>query len=361
MRFKVFVAVLLISLAPACARREPTVADVVRGSSLRFLPRDTAGVAVIEAARIEDREALARWVAEAAGGLTRGSGLAPLSAFVGADFMKKVDRIAVALLPGGAAPAGAAAEIAAPAGWAALIEGRFDPATLSPGDGIVTLVEIGSGPEISMTSLPGGALAIGPRRVLETIRAAAGSPKDAFAAAPLMSILAAVSPSGQAWGAIDYAPLADFTAGALRGSGRSMSLPASGVPGALRGVAFEGRFAAEVGFTLVGVADAEPGAKQLADGARGLVALARMGASQGKDTSWLDLLDSLRIDQTGAEVRVKGIVSRPMLQAFAARMVTPGDAPPAAPGVTPEAVPSGAAADAAPGAAGSPGAAAPPH
>jgi len=361
MRKRVLLAALLVSVALACARREPTVADVVRGSSLRFLPRDTAGVAVIEAARIEDREALSRWLGEAVGGLTGGSGLTPVRAFIGGDFMKKVDRIAVALLPGGAPLAGAAPAGAAPAGWAVLADGRFDPVMLPAGDGIVTLVEIGSGPVISMTALPGGALAIGPRSVLETIRAAAGRPQEELARAPLMSILAAVSPSGHAWGAIDYAPLADFTAGALRGSERALSLPAPRSAGALRGVAFEGRLAAEVGFTLVGVADAEPGAKQLADGARGLVALARMGASQGNDRGWLELLDSLRIDQTGAEVRIKGIVSRPMLQAFAARVTIPGAAPMTNPGAAPEPGSSGAAADAAPGAPGAAGATAPPR
>jgi hypothetical protein len=335
MRPRVLLAALLLSMALACARREPTVADVVRGSGLRFLPRDTAGVAVIEAARIEDRDALARWLGEAAQGLAPEAGLAPLRALMGGDLMKKVDRIAMALVP----------ESAMPAGWAALVEGRFDPATLSGGDGIVPLVEIVSGPGISLTALPGGAVAIGPRAVLERIRAAAGRPQESFATAPLMSILAAVSPAAHAWGAIDYAPLADFTAGALRGSGSSLALPAPRSAGALRGVAFEGRFAAEVGFTLVGVADAEPGAKQLADGARGLVALARMGASQGNDRAWLGFLDGLRIDQAGAEVRIRGTVSRPMLRALAARVTAPGAAR--------EADPSGAAADAVPGAPGS--------
>lgn len=359
MRFRVVVAALLVSIVLACARREPTVDEVVRGSSLRFLPRDTAGVAVIEAARVEDREALARWLGEAAGGLTGGSGLTPLRAVVGSDFMKQVDRIAVALIPGGPAPSGAAAPGAAPggtapAGWAVLAEGRFDPAILPVGDGIVTLVEVGSGPEISMTALPGSALAIGPRIALETIRAATTRPQETLVGAPLMSILSSVSPSGHAWGGIAYGPLADFTAGALRGSGRSLPIAAPSSMGALRGVAFEGRFAGEVGFTLVGVADAEPGAKQLADGARGLVALARMGASQGKDKDWLGLLDSLRIDHAGAEVRIKGTVSGAMLQAFAARLRAPGEA---ATGAAPGPGPSGAAADAATGA---PGTATPP-
>jgi len=368
MRIKVLLVALLVALGPGCARHEPTVADVVRGSSLRFLPRDTAGVAVMEVARIEDRAALTRWLGEAAGGLTRGSGLAPLAALIGGDLMKQVDRVAVALIPGGTpaatgAPAGLPADhpaaAAAPPGWAVLVEGRFDPATLKAADGIVPLVEIASGPAICMTALPGGALAIGPRGELESIRAIAGRPQEGFAGAPLMSILAAVSPSGQAWGAIDYTPLADFTTGALRGSGSSLSLPAPRSAGALRGVAFEGHLAAGAGFTVVGVADAEPGAKQLAAGARGLVALARMGASQGQDTAWLGFLDGLRIDQAGAEVRIQGTIAGPMLQALAARLVSPNAAPSTAPAAVPDAGsgPSGAAADATPGTAGAGGAA----
>jgi hypothetical protein len=326
-------ACLLLVLTPACTRREPAAADVVRGSGLRFLPVDTAGVAVIEVARIEDRAALARWLGEASRGLFGGTVPVSLGALLESDLMEQVDRVAVALVP----------EAGTPPGWAALVEGRFDPKTLSAGDGVVPLVSLSSGLEIAVTALPGGGVVIGPSAIVGRIRAGASRPKEGLASAPVMSYLSTVSPGADAWGAIDYAPLAEMTAGALRGAGNGL-LPSPRSSGALRGVAFEGRLAAEVGFTLVGVSEAEPGAKNLADGARGIIALARMGASQGKDTTWLDFLDGLSIEQAGTQVRVRGKASRSMLQALAARVTAPSGPP--APAV--DAAPSGAAARALP-------------
>jgi hypothetical protein len=349
---------LLATLAPGCARRGPTAADVVRGSGLRFLPADTAGVAIIEVARIKDRDALAQWLGEAAGGLFGGTVPESVAALLRSDLIKQVDRVALALVP----------DTRTPPGWAALVEGRFDPRMLSAGDGIVPLVSLSSGLEIGVTALPGGGVAIGPPSVLGRIRASADSERPGLASAQVMPFLGTVSPAADAWGAIDYAPLTEITGAALGSGGHGLSLPSPKSPGALRGVAFEGRLEAEVSFTLVGVADAETGAKRLADGARGLVALARMGASQGKDPSWLDFLDGLSIDQTSAEVRVHGKVSRSMLQALSARVTAPGgEAPsgsaeagapaPAGPGAPAQASPaagekpSGAAARAVPGAA----------
>ena len=60
-----------------------------------------------------------------------------------------------------------------------------------------------------------------------------------------------------------------------------------------------------------------------------------MGASQGNDPAWLGLLDSIRIDQQGAEVRLTGTVSRAMLQSLAGRMTSAGAPDATAPPGTP--------------------------
>ena len=339
-------ALVCVLLVPAggCAGREPTADGVVRASGLRFLPADTAGVAILEVSRIKDRDALGQWLGEASQGLFGGRLPESVASLLKSDLLKQVDRVALALVP----------DAGAPPGWVALVEGRFDPKMLSAGDGIVPLVSLSSGLEICVTALPGGGVAIGPAAVLGRIRAGIERRGEGLVSAPVMSFLGTVSPAADAWGAIDYAPLTEIAGVALGGDGHGLRLPSPKSPGALRGVAFEARLAADVGFTLVGVADAEAGAKTLADGARGLVALARMGASQGKDPSWLGFLDGLSIDQTIAQVRVRGRVSRPMLQALSSRVGAPAATPgAAAPGATPSsgvAEPSGAAARAVPGA-----------
>jgi hypothetical protein len=138
-----------------------------------------------------------------------------------------------------------------------------------------------------------------------------------------MATLGKVAGDAQAWGAIDYAPLTDLARGAMSGGLHESAvspLPALAArAGTLRAAAFEARLATGVEFKVVGVASDMEGAKRLADAARGLVALARMGAGQGTDKAWFEFLDGLRISEEKSDLRLTGSLSRAMLDALMAR------------------------------------------
>jgi len=213
-------------------------------------------------------------------------------------------------------------------------EGRFDEKMVKnlTGNGLVTLVEVGTAPDLSIAALPANHLALGPRAILEKVRAAAGSPaavKGGLAEASVMSVLKRVSPAKQIWGGIDYGVLSTLIG--QEGSGGAAS-PMSGFTRSLRALAFQGAIDDSVEFDLVGVADGEPGAKSLADAARGLVAIARVGASQGANRAvegnaadpaaesakaWMRFLDGVSIAQSREEIRVHGLLDGAMAKSFA--------------------------------------------
>jgi hypothetical protein len=305
----------------ACARKPPNAAATVAHSALRFLPKETAGVAVLEASRLQDRAALTRWLGESMGEATREPGYAAIRGLLGSDFLQKIDRAAVALVP----DATPAATVTTP-GWAALLEGRFDEKTLAsigPEGTLVTLFSASNGPELSLLALPGKALALGPRATLEKVRTVIGHPDAGLAHAGLLTALGKVAGDAQAWGAIDYPPLTDLARGVMPGAasgGGAGPIPMlASQAGALKSVAFEARIASGVDFTLVGVAGDANGAKRLSDAARGLVALARMGAGNGSDKTWFEFLDGLRISEDRSDIRLTGNLTRPMMDAILAR------------------------------------------
>jgi hypothetical protein len=334
-----------IVLAPfACAPKPTTSTSVIRASSLRLLPSETVGLAVVEVARLHDRQAVGRWLDDLAGAAGQGAVADTVRATLGKDLLERVDRIALALVPG---PAGLTS-------YALLAEGRFDEAkmkTLTGGQEILTIIEVAGRPDLSLTVLPGGQLAAGPRDVLTILRANVGRATGGLDGSRLAPMLDRVDPASQAWGAIDYGPLADLARGAMQGRGTAVNLPPAGSKGTLLGVAFQTSLEKSVEFELVGVADAEPAAKQLADAARGLVALARLGASQSKDATWLGFLDGLRIDQKNEAIRLRGTLGPDLLRVVADRWRAPSSnpssaassgAPPAAasPGTPPSTTPS---------------------
>ncbi len=317
-------ALATLALVPlACAPKPPTSMSVIRASSLRLLPSETVGLAVVEVARMHDREAVGRWLGDLAGATGQGAVAGTVQATLGKDLLEKVDRIALALVPGAAGLTS----------YAFLAEGRFEEAkmkTLTGGQEILTLIEVAGRPDLSLTVLPGGQIAAGPRDVLTSLRANLGRATGGLAGSRLAPFLDRVDPTSQAWGAIDYGPLADLARGAMQGHGTAVNIPPAGSKGTLLGVAFQTSLEKSVEFELVGVADAEPAAKQLADAARGLVALARMGASQSKDATWLGFLDGLRIDQKSEAIHLRGTLGPDLLRVVADRWRASSNAPSAA-------------------------------
>ena len=320
---------LTMAAGSGCSRSAMDAATAVTRSDLRFLPENTAGLAVIEVGRFEDKAAVGRWLEDftkqsGAGGLDR------IRAVLGPDALDRLDRLALALVPA-----------AGSTQYAVLAEGRFEEQTvknLTGGGGIVTLVEVGTAPDLSVMPLPKNHLALGPRAVLEQVKALSGGGSDAgLLKAPVMKVLSRVSPANQVWGGIDYGVLS----GLLEEGGRDGGAPMTGFARSLKALAFQGAIDDDVKFDLIGLADGEPGAKTLADAARGLVAIARVGASQGAHRAagggetdpaaesaraWLRFLDGVRIDQERDEIRVHGTLDGAMARSFAgaASKVVPG-------------------------------------
>jgi hypothetical protein len=303
-------ALLLCGLAAACARGAPGASDRIRSSALRHLPRESVGLAVVEMKALREREAAERWLDDLTADLDATPSFRMIRQALGPEVIRQVDRVALALVPqeGGGT------------GYAVLAEGTFEEPRmrqLTGGQEVLTLVEVAGQPDVSLTVLPGGVPVFGPRGVLQRVRGA-GSGKDAgLGASSLIGVLGKIQPAAQIWGAIDYAPLVDL---ARRGmGGREAALSASGA-GHLKTLAFQGVIDKTIAFDLFGQAEAEPGAKQLADAARGLVALARMSASQQGTGPWLEFLDGIRIDQSGREVEVHGTLTSAIAQALAGRL-----------------------------------------
>jgi len=314
-----FAAALAVAgLVTECAPKAPTIADRILGSDLRLMPKESVGLAVVEMKSLRDRDAAERWLDELAAGLDNAPSLEMIRQAVGPEVVHQVDSVALALVaqPGGST------------GYAVLAEGEFDEPRmreLTGGQGIVTLLEVTGRPDVSLTVLPGGNPVFGPRGVLVRLLETQAGRSGGLHESSLLGILGKVRPTAQIWGAIDYAPLADLARRALRAGGGDapLALPQAG-SGNLRALAFQGVIDKAVAFDLFGQADAEPGARQLADAARGLVALARLSASQQEARQWLEFLDGIRIDQSGAEIHVQGTLTSAMAHALAGHL--PGSA-----------------------------------
>jgi hypothetical protein len=304
------VGALVALLQAGCAPRPTGAAAVILGSDLRLLPAESVGLAVLEVKSLRDQEAAGRWMEDFARELGATPALERVQDLLGQDSVKKVDRLALALVP---LPGGQT-------GYAVLVEGDFDEAkvrALTGGEAILTMLEVAGRPDMSLTALPKSHLALGPRAVLEGMRRNLDHPDAGFLKSSLVPLLDKVKTTSQVWGAIDYAPLAALARDAMAARGSGVPLPSPTATSTLRAVAFEGRIDQAIDFNLFGEADAEKGARQLTDAARGLVALARMGASQKGTKETLDFLDGLRIDQSGSEIQVHGTMSVGMARAVA--------------------------------------------
>ena len=143
-------ALALVLAASACRGRPADAGAAVRQSDLRFLPKETAGLAVIEVARFKDRQAVGRWLDDFTKGAGLAGGLDRVRAALGPDALDKLDRLSIALVPAaGTTPAGMT-------GYAVLAEGRFDEKMVKnlTGNGLVTLVDVGTAPDLSILALP---------------------------------------------------------------------------------------------------------------------------------------------------------------------------------------------------------------
>jgi len=316
----------LIVLAAAgvqgCLQSRPTAAALVEQSPMRVLPQQSVGLLVLEVKSLRDRRAVAAWLSDLASRTQQEGAFQALMELFGKQIISQLDRVALAAVP----------MQDEQLGFGLLAEGEFDEATLRESLGgaeILTLLELADKPDLSVTVLEGATLALGPRTVLEEVRAnAAGKSGGLAANRTLMTLLERVESSAQVWGAIDYAPMAKLAGRAVGDNGlANIPLPGKTPGGSLLALAFQGMIDDPVDFRIIGQAALEDDAVRLADAARGLIAIGRMAAAgDANRAGLLALLDTIDITQSGAFVNLHGLVPVEMLTSLAGGLTAGGDA-----------------------------------
>src|SRR2546428_4477489 len=177
--------------------------------------------------------------------------------------------------------------------------------------------------DFSVARLPDGSLALGPKSVLDTMRANGSSRGHGLDANPaILAPLEKVRPEAQFWGALDCRSMQRLfkEASTPADFGR---FPLDSAPmQSLVSIAFRGMVADSVDLELFGQADAETHARTLADAARGLVALGRVGAGRDQAKEWADFLDGIHIDQSRADVNLRASIPAKTIESFVAQMMS---------------------------------------
>ena len=144
-----------------------------------------------------------------------------------------------------------------------------------------------------------------------------------------------IRPEAQFWGAIDCHGLQRLFKEAPLPSELSVLALNSEAMQSLLTIAFRGVVGDTVDVELFGRADQKESAKRLADAARGLVALGRVGAGRDQAKEWLEFLDGIRIDQGGADVNLRASIPAKTMEAFVVQVTSESPRP----AHTPEASP----------------------
>jgi hypothetical protein len=314
MRAAVATALFLLAIAPGCGARKGA-AGMVRSSSLGVFPKESVALLVLEVRKIRALRPDTPWLKDMASFADREDG--PFQQIIrrlGPDVLARLERLSLAVVP----------RPERLVGYAVMAEGTFDAAKMREslgGSDFLTLVETDD-MDFSAALLPDGSLALGPKLVLEAMRAngaSRGHGLDDNRA--ILDPLESVRPEAQFWGAVD-----------CRGLQRLFKdAPASGDLGRLRldsapvqslvSIAFRGMVGDSVELELFGRADAEANAKTLADAARGLIALGRVGAGRDQAKEWLDFLDGLHVDQSGAGVNLRASIPAKTMESFVGQMM----------------------------------------
>jgi len=307
---KAAAAAVLALLPWGCARRE-TGATIVRSSALGALPKESVAVIVLEVKSLRGLQAFARFTEEIASEADREGPLKGLRERFGADLIQKVDRLGLAIVP---QPGNAV-------GYGILAEGSFDEAEMRQalgGGETLSLPTPEGRPDFNIAVLKSGILALGPRQILDVVRAnlvRRGSGLDSNRT--ILDLLAGVRPTAQVWGAADVRTMAQLGREAAAARGLGTALQRSAPPSALVAFAFQGTIGTSVMLDLVGRADGAEGARKLADAARGLVALGRMGAAPGQAADWIAFLDGIAIEQKGTEISLRASVPPSLVSGLA--------------------------------------------
>ncbi len=187
----------LVALASGCGRKGGAAA-VVRASVIGTYPKESVALLVLEVKKVRALGGDVPWMKKlAALADEEGGPLQEVVKRLGAETVDQLGRLSVAVVPD------AGHHIA----YGVLAEGSFDPAKIRAaleGRDVLTLVESEGRPDFSLSVLPDGSLALGPRWILEVMRgnaAARGQGLDADQA--LLEPLERVRTEAQLWGALD--------------------------------------------------------------------------------------------------------------------------------------------------------------
>jgi hypothetical protein len=278
-----------------CARSE-TGATILRRSALGALPRESVGLLALEVRSLRSLKAFDRWAQEMTEAVDAEPRYRDLRQRLGPDALERIDRVGLAIVP----------LTDGRVSYGLIAEGHLDDGATRRalgGQETVTLLEAAGRPDLSVSVIPGGGLAFGPRAILEIIRRNAARRGLGLEANAVMGgLLGRVRPAAQVWGAIDYGTIARLSREAALAGRGPMPVPGGPVGSALQGVAFQGRIGASVDLDFTGVAGGAADARRLADAARGLAALGKMGAGADRSSPWIEVLDGLSVRQSGAEV-----------------------------------------------------------
>lgn len=315
MRGAALAAALGVLAASGCGGRKGA-AGAVRSSAIGTYPRESVALLVLEIKKIRGMRPDTPWLKDMASLADREGGpFQEITRRLGPEFLARLDRLSLAVVP----------RPDRTVGYGILAEGEFDGAKVREALGdsdVLTLVETGQ-MDVSVALLPGGGLALGPNSVLQTMRANAASRGHGLDANPeILTPLEKVRPEAQFWGAIDCRSLQRLfkEASASPDLGH---LPLGSAPvQSLVSIAFRGTLADSVDIDLFGQTDADKDARTLADAARGLVALGRVGAGREQASAWLDFLDAIHIDQKGAEVNLRASIPAKTMESFVAQMMS---------------------------------------
>jgi hypothetical protein len=307
-------ALALLAAAPACSGRKGA-AGLVRSSALGTYPRESAALLVMEVKKIRMLHPDTPWLKNMAALSGReGGAVAEIMHRLGPDVLARLDRLSLAVVP---RPDHTIA-------YAVLAEGTFDGAKVREalgGDNLLTMVEV-SKMDFSVVVLKDGSVALGPKSVLETMLANDASRGHGLDESPaILTPLEDVRQEAQFWGALDCRSLQRLFKEAPGPTDLSgLTLNAAPVQ-SLVSIAFRGMVGDTLDIVLFGRADAEANARTLADAARGLVALGRVGASRDEAREWLELLDGIHISQSGPGVVLRASIPAKTMESFVAPMI----------------------------------------
>jgi hypothetical protein len=347
-------ALALLASAPACTGRKGA-AGLVRSSALGTFPRETTALLVMEVGKVRTLHPDTPWLKNMAALSGReGGAVAQILHRLGPDVLARLDRLSLAVVP----------RPDRPLAYGVLAEGTFDGAKVREalgGENLLTLVEAGT-MDFSVVVLKNGSVALGPKSVLETMLANDASRGHGLDASQAILIpLEEVRQEAQFWGAVDCRSLQTQFKNAPAPTDLSGLTLNSAPVQSLVSIAFRGMAGDTVDIDLFGRADAEANARTLADAARGLVALGRIGAGRKEAAEWLELLDGIHITQSGTGVVLHASIPGRTMESFVAQMLSsrpsaaearapapsasasPGPPPPARPGAAAAATPAATA------------------